>query len=171
VDVTVRPGVRLPIPVAKLVQTAITALNAAFAPGPASLALIFSDDDELAELNEAHMGHDGPTDVLSFPLLPASAFPPHAGQDPRARRAPALNFPLPRRGRRHLGDIVMSVERAAAQAESGEGGQTSDVCWSAADELRLLVAHGTLHVCGWDHADPVERDAMRALEREVLKER
>ncbi len=54
------------------------------------------------------------------------------------------------------------------QAEGGRGGQTGDVSWSAADELRLLVTHGTLHVCGWDHAEPAEEAAMRALERRLL---
>jgi hypothetical protein len=41
------------------------------------------------------------------------------------------------------------------------------VAWSAADELRLLVVHGTLHICGWDHAAPEEEAAMRALERKA----
>ena len=54
------------------------------------------------------------------------------------------------------------------QAAAGRGGQTGDVQWSAADELRLLVTHGALHLCGWDHAEPVEEAAMRALERELL---
>ena len=53
----------------------------------------------------------------------------------------------------------------------GRGGQTGDVRWSVADELRLLVIHGVLHVCGWDHADADERDAMRALENELMSER
>jgi probable rRNA maturation factor len=75
-------------------------------------------------------------------------------------------------GRRlHLGDIVVSVERAIAQAADGRGGQTGDVQWSARDELRLLVTHGTLHVCGWDHADPAEERAMRALEQRLLADR
>jgi probable rRNA maturation factor len=34
--------------------------------------------------------------------------------------------------------------------------------------LRLLVTHGALHLCGWDHARPDEEAAMRALERELL---
>ncbi len=38
------------------------------------------------------------------------------------------------------------------------------VRWSPADELRLLVVHGALHLCGWDHAEPAEEAAMRALE-------
>jgi probable rRNA maturation factor len=68
----------------------------------------------------------------------------------------------------HVGDIVVSVERAAAQAGEGRGGQTGDVHWSTADELRLLVTHGTLHLCGWDHAAAGEEGEMRALERRLL---
>jgi rRNA maturation RNase YbeY len=60
------------------------------------------------------------------------------------------------------------VERAIAQAAEGRGGHTGDVRWAPADELRLLVTHGTLHVCGWDHAEPAEEAAMRALERRLL---
>ena len=39
------------------------------------------------------------------------------------------------------------------------------MAWSPADELRLLVIHGALHICGWDHAEPEEEAEMRALER------
>jgi probable rRNA maturation factor len=63
----------------------------------------------------------------------------------------------------------VSVERAIAQAREGRGGQTGDVLWSPADELRLLVTHGTLHLCGWDHAEPVEEAAMRELEARLLR--
>jgi probable rRNA maturation factor len=97
------------------------------------------------------MGEQGPTDVLSFPLLTPS-------------------FALPPGRRPHLGDVVLSVERAVAQASEGRGGQTGNVSWSAADELRLLVVHGTLHVCGWDHAQPEEERQMRALEQRILEE-
>jgi probable rRNA maturation factor len=124
---------------------------------------------ELAALNADHLGVAGPTDVLSFPLLPPQAFPPHpgaAGHDPD--RVVAPEFALPPGRRTHLGDIVISVERAIDQAEAGRGGQTGDVRWSAADELRLLATHGALHVCGWDHAEPVEEAAMRALETSLL---
>jgi probable rRNA maturation factor len=55
-----------------------------------------------------------------------------------------------------------------AQAADGRGGQSGDVRWGAADELRLLLTHGALHVCGWDHAEPAEEAAMRALERRLL---
>lgn len=167
-DTVPRP---LPVPAARLARAIAAALDAAGAPAPASIGLILSDDAELAALNREHLGEDGPTDVLSFPLLPAEAFPPHPG-DPDRGPAPspgsAVAFTGPPGRRIHLGDIVVSVERARAQAEAGRGGQTGDVRWSAADELRLLVTHGALHICGWDHADPAEEREMRALERRLL---
>jgi len=159
VDLDVRPGVRSPLSGAELARVVGAALRAAEAPSPASIGLILSDDAELATLNAEHMGADGPTDVLSFPLLPPEAFGPAAGFPDQ---------PRPPRARLHLGDIVVSVERAVEQAEEGRGGHTGDVRWSPADELRLLVTHGALHVCGWDHAEVADEAAMRALERRLL---
>ena len=153
IDLTVRDGVVVPLRGAELARVVAAALVGVKADGPASIGLILSDDAELAALNEAHLGVAGPTDVLSFPLEPSPA------------------FVLPPGTRPHLGDIVVSVERAAAQAADGRGGQTGDVRWSPADELRLLVTHGVLHICGLDHAEPAEEAAMRALERRILSER
>jgi probable rRNA maturation factor len=150
VDLTIRAGVVAPVSGAALARAIVAALAAVGAPSPASIGLILSDDDELSELNAAHLGVDGPTDVLSFPL------------------SPSPDFPLPPGRRPHLGDIVVSVERATEQAEGGRGGQTGDRRWSPADELRLLVIHGTLHISGLDHAEPAEEAAMRALEQRLL---
>jgi probable rRNA maturation factor len=170
VDVDWRPGVAKVVPESSIARSVGSALESAGAPGPASVGVILADDRELAELNAVHMGHEGPTDVLSFPLLPPIAYPAHDGQDPAVRAATAgLPFALPPGRRIHLGDIVVSVERAIEQAESGRGGQTSDVAWSPARELQLLVTHGTLHLCGWDHVRPDEEAAMRALERRLLE--
>jgi probable rRNA maturation factor len=169
VDVTVREGTPRLAPVSALVRLMAAALDAAGAPPPASIGLVLSGDHELAELNERQLGHAGPTDVLSFPLLPPSAFPAHARQDGGAETAPPHPpFVLPPGRRVHLGDVVVSVERAVEQAEQGRGGQLGHTSWSPADELRLLVTHGTLHVCGWDHAEPEEAAAMRTLERRLL---
>jgi probable rRNA maturation factor len=169
VDVTVRDvALPIPVPLAALVRSVAAALSEAGAPRPASIGLILSGDAELAELNAAHLGGSGPTDVLSFPLLPPEAFPPHPGASGSSQAATAPDFPLPPGRRLELGDVVISVERAFAQAAAGRGGQTGDVRWSAADELRLLATHGVLHVCGWDHAEPVEERAMRALESRLL---
>lgn len=167
VDVTVEGDVARLVPLVRLARAIAAALRAAGAPHPASVGLILTDDVELAQLNRTHLGRRGPTDVLSFPLLPPEAYPPHEGGPERPDR-PAAPFVLPPRARLHLGDIVVSVERAIEQAESGRGGQTGDIHWSPADELRLLVTHGALHLCGWDHAAPAEEAAMRALERRLL---
>ena len=167
IDLTVRAGVPRLVPLVRLVWTAADALDAAGAPRPASIGLILADDLELAALNAAHLGHEGPTDVLSFPLLEPSTYPAHQGQAPAAR-VEGRPFGLPPGRRTHLGDVVVSVERAIAQAEAGRGGQTGDVRWSAADELWLLVTHGVLHVCGWDHALHPEEVGMRALEQRLM---
>ncbi|MEW5990743.1 MAG: rRNA maturation RNase YbeY [Chloroflexota bacterium] len=176
IEVTVRPGVPRILSGAAAAGTVAVTLGAAGAPRPASVSVVLTDDAELADLNVTHLGHDGPTDVLSFPLLPPQAFPAHEGGPldgpplPGVASPPsAAPFVLPPRSRLHLGDIAVSVERARVQAAEGRGGQTGDVRWSPADELRLLLTHGTLHLCGWDHADRVEGDAMRALERRLLE--
>ena len=167
VDVTVRDGVAAPVAAAALARAMTLAADAAGAPRPASIGLILSDDAELAVLNAAHLGKRGPTDVLSFPLLPPEAFPAHdAGL--RRHSVPAAAFPLPPGRRPYLGDVVISVERAIEQAVEGRGGQTGEIRWSPSDELRLLAIHGTLHLCGWDHAEPAEEAAMRALEARLL---
>jgi probable rRNA maturation factor len=170
VDVERRDGVARLVPATALARAVVAALDAAGAPTPASIGLVLSDDAELTELNGEQMGKDGPTDVLSFPLLPPEAFPAHPGKATGVTPATpgSAVFVLPPGTRQHLGDIIVSVERAADQAAAGRGGQTSDVRWDARDELRLLVTHGTLHVCGWDHADPVEEAAMRETERRLL---
>jgi len=159
IDLTKRTGVPDVLPAAEIARVAGRALDVAAPPRPASLGVILSDDAELASLNAEHMGSAGPTDVLAFPLLPPEVF----------RGGRALAFPLPPGRRVHLGDVIVSVERAIDQASVGRGGQAGDVQWSSADELRLLVTHGVLHVCGWDHAEPAEEAAMRALERRLIE--
>ena len=177
VDLTVRDGVTAPIAGSTLARTIASALSEVPAPAPASIGLILSGDAELAELNAAHLGKAGATDVLSFPLLPPEAYPPHDGQDAPSRPATGVGsgaarrsraFVLPPGRRPHLGDIVISVERATQQATEGRGGQTGDLRSTPTEELRLLATHGTLHICGWDHAAPAEEAAMRSLETRLL---
>jgi len=158
VDVATRAGVGVRVAGAELARCVQGALRASGAPAPASVTIVLTDDQELADLNREHMGIDGPTDVLSFPMLPPEAFPRRTRRSRPSKAGP----------RTHIGDIAVSVERAVEQAEQGRGGQTGDVRWSAADELRLLVTHGTLHLCGWDHAEPAEEAAMRELEQRLL---
>ncbi len=167
VDVVRRAGIEEPVGIRAIAQAVSRALEAAAAPEPGSLTVVLTDDEELADLNQEHMGHEGPTDVLSFPMLEPGAFRGTGLGDSRPKPQRAIAAAR-RRPRTHIGDIAISVERAIEQAEQGRGGHTSDVRWSPADELRLLVTHGTLHLCGWDHAEPAEEAAMRALERRLL---
>jgi probable rRNA maturation factor len=160
VDLVRRSGVAVPLPGSVVTRDVARALDSAAAPHPGSVTVVFTDDAELADLNREHMAHRGPTDVLSFPMLEPDVFD---RRGLRRRRKGATS-----KARTHIGDIAISVERAAEQAEQGRGGQTGDVRWSVADELRLLVIHGTLHLCGWDHAQPEEETRMRSLERMLL---
>ena len=92
-------------------------------PGTAvdTLALRLVSDRKMREYNRDFRGRDASTDVLSFP----------------AER----QFVPP--GERHLGDIVISVTTAAAQAESAGH--------SLQRELKYLALHGYLHLLGYDH--------------------
>ena len=60
-----------------------------------------------------------------------------------------------------LGDVIISVERAKAQAKSRRV--------TLASELELLAVHGTLHLLGYDHERPAEARVMRARTRAVRR--
>ncbi|HEX8025420.1 MAG TPA: rRNA maturation RNase YbeY, partial [Candidatus Limnocylindrales bacterium] len=128
IDIVRRESLPRVLADASIARAVIAALEAAGAPRPGSVTVVLTDDDELAQLNREHMGHRGPTDVLSFPMLPPEAFPAR-----KRAKGGGLGGP-----RTHVGDIAISLERAIEQAEAGRGGQTSDVRWSPADEVRLL---------------------------------
>jgi probable rRNA maturation factor len=102
------------------------------------LTLVLSDDEQLHELNREFLGVDAPTDVLSFP-------------------ADELD---PDTGAQYLGDIILSLPRARAQASAG-GHPTSA-------ELQLLVVHGVLHLLGYDHGTAEEKAAMWERQAEIL---
>lgn len=122
------------------------------------LDLIFVDDDEMAGLNLQHMGHDGPTDVLSFPLDADDLASEGADFE-------GLSFPPDPDGREpevHLGDVVVCPSVAADQA----GGH----CGTVDAELSLLVVHGVLHVLGHDHAEPEQTLTMQHRERRYLQQ-
>jgi probable rRNA maturation factor len=105
------------------------------------LTLTFVDAAEIASLNAEHLGKEGPTDVLSFPL---------DEDTPAQPGVPVL-----------LGDVVICPAVAAEQAPAHAG--TLD------DELALLVVHGVLHVLGHDHAEDAETTVMRARELALLE--
>ena len=118
------------------------------------LGLRFVDPDTMAELNLAHMGVPGPTDVLAFPI--------DGGDGRSSGSEPAVL----------LGDVVVCPAYAAQAAKNGSLANPDDAHTQdkpvEPDELALLVVHGVLHVLGYDHAHREEAAAMRARERRLL---
>jgi probable rRNA maturation factor len=139
------------------------------------LSILLVDATVMSQLNGRFMGEARPTDVLAFPIdgpVPASGPPggpvgPRGFSDERAAGhddedldddvdddeadddAPWL-----------LGDVVLCPSYAAAQArQAGQG---------LAAELELLTVHGILHLCGFDHAEPEDEQAMTARTNELL---
>ena len=114
------------------------------------------DNEAIHELNMAERGIDSPTDVLSFPMLDFEV----PGDLVLVEDSPEDYFD-PDTGELLLGDIVISVERAAAQAE--EYGH------SLKREIAFLVAHSMLHLFGYDHMNDEERRTMEEMQEEILK--
>lgn len=103
------------------------------------ITIVLTDDAQLHELNREYLGVDAPTDVLSFPASESD----------------------PETGAAYLGDILISIPRAAAQAATG--GHTVQ------EEAQLLAVHGTLHLLGHDHAEAQEKARMWAVQAEILE--
>ncbi|HUF53727.1 MAG TPA: rRNA maturation RNase YbeY [Dehalococcoidia bacterium] len=110
--------------------------------GDCQLSVVITDDAEIQALNRQYADEDKPTDVLSFSQEEGEAFA--AGTDETRR----------------LGDVVISLETAERQA--AEAGHDLDA------EVAHLLAHGVLHLLGYDHAEAVEQREMRERERAVL---
>ena len=127
----------LPFDLDLLEQAALAALTHQSADG--DLTLVLTDDEQLQRLNRDFLGVDSPTDVLSFPASETD----------------------PETGAAYLGDILLSIPRAEAQARAAHH--------SLEDEARLLVVHGVLHLLGHDHAEAEEKAKMWKAQGEILK--
>ncbi len=127
-----------------------TALTAQGVTAPCEVDVLLTDDTGLQALNREIRGVDKPTDVLSFPALDL-----REGEPPTAADADPGSGLIP------LGDMAISLERVAAQAE--EYGH------SRGRELAYLAVHSTLHLLGYDHLDEGPRKAeMRRAEETVM---
>lgn len=102
------------------------------------LTLVLTNDKEIHGLNLQYRNVDAPTDVLSFPLNELDADS----------------------GNLYLGDVIISLDRATAQAQAKGH--------FLADELCFLVVHGVLHLLGYDHADETEMATMWSAQSEIL---
>ena len=107
------------------------------------VSVTFADDESIRKLNAEYRNLDRPTDVLSFPIE----------DDVEAADESQVLM---------LGDIVISLERAAVQAEEyGHGFKR---------EVAFLCAHSMLHLLGYDHELGEEQDVdMRRRQREIMK--
>lgn len=122
-----------------LEQAANAALAHQSATPDSELTIVLTDDTRLHELNRDYLGIDAPTDVLSFPASETD----------------------PETGARYLGDILISIPRARAQAEAA--GHPFEA------EVQLLVVHGVLHLLGHDHTQAEEKARMWKAQAEILE--
>jgi homotetrameric cytidine deaminase/rRNA maturation RNase YbeY len=122
---------------------------------PCVASVILTDAAQIRKINRERRNIDSETDVLSFPAI---AYPPYK----TARNVPDL---LRSEWDDHwnacmLGDIVISVPRAALQAR--QYGHSTE------RELSYLLAHGLFHLMGYDHLDEKEKALMREMEEYAL---
>nr|WP_312203282.1 rRNA maturation RNase YbeY [Anaerospora hongkongensis] len=107
------------------------------------VSLVFCDDAYIQNLNRDYRGKDQPTDVLSFAL--------NEGEEPEIVDGPVQVL---------LGDIIISLETAARQAE--------EYNHSLEREVAYLTVHGMLHLLGYDHMTEEDKAEMRLEEEHVL---
>lgn len=111
-------------------------------PRRTEVGVTFVDNEQMRLCNKKFMNKPVPTDVLAFPLF---------------EERPPDDAPAP-----HLGDVIVSVDQAAIQA--AERGH------STAEEARLLLIHGFLHLIGYDDMTPAAKRKMDEETRECLKD-
>ena len=133
-------------------RAAAAALNAEGVTVPCELDVTLTDDAVIHTINREQRDVDRATDVLSFPMneLTPGAFDPDACEwDYETDRA-------------MLGDMVISMERCAEQAE--EFGHSFE------HEVSYLTVHSVLHLLGYDHLDEgAQKRQMRAREKEIMQ--
>ena len=136
-------------------QVVRAALECENCPYEAEVNLLLTTDEEIHRLNLEHRGIDRATDVLSFPMLEYDA---PADFSFLEETDDAFD---PETGELVLGDIVVSKERVAAQAE--EYGH------SPLREYAFLIAHSMLHLFGYDHMEEGEREQMEERQRIIME--
>jgi probable rRNA maturation factor len=135
--------------------------------GDVEMSLLFVDETTIAQLNEQHMGKQGPTDVLSFPIdaivgASTGRFPDNSASGPTSDPfADEDDDDMPTM----LGDVLICPTVAARNAPEHESDHHDG---SVDDELALLVVHGILHLIGHDHVIDAEAEVMEAREQVLL---
>ncbi|GAC1379405.1 MAG: rRNA maturation RNase YbeY [Ktedonobacteraceae bacterium] len=134
------------------------------------LTLLITDDDAIRDMNKQYREQNKPTDVLSFPLLEkplvnAPAEQLWMTQEGEGQTATAGNTPTfvtPPELVTNLGDIIISWPTVVRQA--------SEIGHSSSYELLYLIAHGVLHLVGYDDQSEEGYQKMVQLQQTVLQE-
>ena len=149
--VTMQSDIELPegVTVEALTSLAAHVLLEEDVRGEWPLGVHFIDDSAMQAAHAEFMGIDEPTDIMTFPYGDDEGdddipWIPEEGDDADGRG----------------GDLLISVDRAAENA--------SDAGWSIERELYFLVAHGILHLLGWDDAIDADRSAMLDRQAELI---
>lgn len=122
------------------------------------LSVVIVDDETVAELNRTHRGLDETTDVLSFSHAHSGTY--YGADSHDAGPATSGDFILPPEVGQDLGEIVISYPQAQRQA--------SEIGHTVEKELAVLLAHGILHLLGYDHEEDDEAAEMQNLEVKAL---
>lgn len=117
--------------------------------GPVGLSVVVTDDAYVQQLNRDYRGVDAPTDVLSFANL--------EGESLDGGFAPEVALEVSG----YLGDLLIAFPYAAAQA--------ARYGLSVETEMRLLVVHGCLHLCGYDHDSDENQAEMWQTQDAILR--
>lgn len=138
-------------------KVAITTLNAGMSARGYGVSIVIADDETLRILNRDHRGLNNVTDVLAFEGIgPGSG----NGGAVRVSSMNTPNFPQTPDQPKVLGEVIISYPQAERQAiERG---------WVVEKETALLVAHGILHLLGYDHEEDAEAQVMEELEGKIL---
>ncbi|MDR1069341.1 MAG: rRNA maturation RNase YbeY [Gracilibacteraceae bacterium] len=143
-----------PIPEWEILEIALrdgvaAAVRLGGGPETAAVCVLVTGDARLRELNRQYRGLDQATDVLSFAMRETGPGEPAVADANMDADTDAT-----------LGDIVISLERAAAQGEEYGHGLRR--------ELVFLAVHGALHLLGYDHGAEEDAVVMRAMEKTVM---
>lgn len=125
-------------------------------PYEAEVSVTLTTNEEIEIINREQRGINRPTDVLSFPMTQF----PVPGEFDFLEEDEMLDSFHPESGELLLGDIVISVDKVASQAE--EYGH------SMLREFAFLIAHSMLHLIGYDHMEAAEAEIMEKKQEEIL---
>lgn len=116
-------------------------------PFTTEVSISFVSDEAIAELNKRFRNKAEPTDVLSFENDSSE-------EDLSAALGIELDY-------LDLGDVVIAPDVAKRQTEEYDT--------SFEEEISLLLVHGLLHLCGYDHIEDDEAENMESLETKILE--